>query len=77
VSPNPAHGKSTIEWQSQKQSSAVVTLRNIYGAAITKLIWPLEKGVNIIEISFPEMPGIYFIELLDGQHKRIVKVLNQ
>ncbi|MEO8763670.1 MAG: choice-of-anchor tandem repeat GloVer-containing protein [Ginsengibacter sp.] len=74
VSPNPSSQNFTMEIKSISNEKIEVSLSDIAGRLILK---PVTVKNNTFRFGDKLQPGVYFAEIRQGLHKRIIKVVKQ
>jgi hypothetical protein len=75
VFPNPAHGELTARYEAAEAGTIKLKLSDLSGKMILSKISEVTEGENNIAIDILQItPGIYFLELTNGENKKVVKV---
>jgi len=77
IYPNPATNNSeiTVEFKSELNTTATVTLFNATGQSVINKLVPIIIGDNILQISAPDAPGVYMFKLQTGKDSYFIKKL--
>ena len=71
IYPNPTNDQLTIESKNELQN-LILIIRNLMGQEVLRKNYPF---INRIEMTLDGDKGIYFIELIEGNKKAILKVI--
>ena len=76
VFPNPNSGSSHLNYIAPASGTLKAALRSLDGKALQHFEWEVEQGLNQFELHLPySIPGIYFLELQDGNKSHTLKLI--
>ncbi len=76
VYPNPSVGKFTVEYESDKAATFVVTISNTLGQQISQQNWQLSRGSNALPIELEASnKGFYFVTISGDMGTLVKRIL--
>ena len=72
VSPNPARDIFTVQIRTNNNSKAELIIRDVFGRTMERM---MVNDNYQIRIGAVYAPGIYFVELIQGNEKRITRIV--
>jgi len=78
LSPNPATDNVTLTIYSHVNAEAIISITDLSGKHIQKVIAPVDKGINRIDMPVQRLnSGLYFVRIQVGEDRAIEKLIIQ